>query len=56
VDPPDETQPFFGFDDVGGDPGFNADPEFDTASDLSAWTTVCDPAGILRTSGNGSHF
>ncbi len=43
VDPPNDTEPFFGFDDVGGDPGFNADPEFDAASDLSAWTTVCDP-------------
>jgi hypothetical protein len=44
VDPPNDTQPFFGFDDVGGDPGFNVDPEFDAATDLSAWTTVCDPA------------
>jgi hypothetical protein len=51
VDPPNETQPFFGFDDVGGDPGFNANPEFDSDTDLSGtnsagddWATVCDPA------------
>jgi hypothetical protein len=50
VDPP-STTPFFGFDDVGGDPGFNADPEFDSDPDLSGtsspgddWVTSCDPA------------
>ena len=51
MDPPNDTEPFFGFDDLGGDPGFNVYPEFDSNSDLSGANsagddraTVCDPA------------
>jgi hypothetical protein len=52
VDPPADD-PFFGFDDIGGDTGDvggNTNPEFDLDSDLSGsnnagdtWTQPCDP-------------